>query len=183
MTVDQIIDAEIGKEGGYVNNPKDRGGATIWGVTEQVARAYGYKGDMRAMSRALAVEIYNKRYVIEPGFDKIVTISPTIGEELIGIGINMGQTIAGRFLQRALNLFNREAAWWPDIGVDGVCGPMTRQSLGSYFQRRGSTGEGLQVLLWTIRAFRTGRYADITEARPANEEFFYGWVARQVRAA
>ena len=181
MNIDQLIDDAIGREGGYVNNPKDKGGPTRWGTIEQVARAFGYTGDMRVFPRETAVEIYRKRYLIEPGFDKILAMSAAIGELLFDTGINMGQAMAGQFLQRALNLFNRGASLYPDLKVDGACGPMTRQSLASYQQRRGATGEGLQVLLWTIHAFRTGRYEEISLARPANEEFSYGWVARQVR--
>lgn len=179
--IDQLIDDAIGREGGYVNNPKDRGGPTRWGTTEQVARAYGYKGDMRDFPRSMAVEIYRKRYLVEPGFDLIAGMSPALGELLFDTGINMGQVVAGQFLQRALNVLNREATLYPDLLVDGRCGPMTRQALASYQQRRGSTGEGLNVLLWAVHAFRTARYEDIGLARPANEEFTYGWLARQVR--
>ncbi|MGW8202965.1 glycoside hydrolase family 108 protein [Sphingomonas bisphenolicum] len=181
MTIDQMIDEAIGREGGYVNNPKDKGGPTRWGVTEQVARAYGYAGDMKLLPRETAVAIYRQRYAIDPGFDKIAAMSARVGELLFDTGINMGQAIAGQFLQRALNLFNRGASFYPDLKVDGACGAMTRAALESYFQRRGRTGEGLQVLLWTIHGFRTGRYEDISIARPANEEFAYGWIARQVR--
>lgn len=42
-----IIDGIIALEGGYVFNPKDKGGATHWGITEATARAHGYAGDMR----------------------------------------------------------------------------------------------------------------------------------------
>ncbi len=181
MDIDKLIDDAIGREGAYVNNAKDKGGPTRWGITEQVARAYGYRGDMRALPRETAVTIFRRRYLIEPGFDKIVTMSAPVGELLFDTGINMGPVTAGTFLQRALNLFNREASFYPDLKVDGAAGPMTRLALDSYFQRRGRTGEGLQVLLFTIHAFRTGRYEEISLARPANEEFSYGWVARQVR--
>ncbi|OCO16336.1 hypothetical protein AN684_0205915 [Klebsiella pneumoniae subsp. pneumoniae] len=44
MTADQIIEGILGKEGGYVNNPNDKGGPTRWGITQTTARAYGYKG-------------------------------------------------------------------------------------------------------------------------------------------
>lgn len=183
MTIEAMIDTAIGKEGGYVNNPKDKGGPTRWGITEQVARAFGYAGYMAELPRETAVTIYRRRYLIAPGFDKILAISAPIAEELFDTGINMGPTYAGRFLQRALNLLNREARDYPDIATDGALGAMSLAALNGYGKRRGLTGEGLEVLLWTIRAFRTGRYADISEAREANEEFFYGWVARQVRAA
>lgn len=181
MSIEKLIDDAISREGGYVNNPKDRGGPTRWGTTEHVARAYGYAGDMRDFPRETAVAIYRKRYLVEPGFDQIFAMSPAVGEMLFDTGINMGQAVAGKFLQRALNFLNREASLYPDLTVDGRCGTMTRQALASYQQRRGKDGEGLAVLLFTIHAFRTARYEDISIARPANEEFAYGWVARQVR--
>ncbi len=40
MTADQIIEGILGKEGGYVNNPNDKGGPTRWGITQTTARAY-----------------------------------------------------------------------------------------------------------------------------------------------
>ena len=47
----ELIDALIDREGGYVHNPADRGGATRYGVTEAVARAHGYAGAMRDFPR------------------------------------------------------------------------------------------------------------------------------------
>ena len=64
MTIESMIDTTIGKEGGYVDHPADRGGKTIWGITEAVARANGYTGDMRAMPRSTAVAIYRSEYEI-----------------------------------------------------------------------------------------------------------------------
>ncbi|STE86759.1 Predicted lysozyme (DUF847) [Escherichia coli] len=34
---DEIFDEILGKEGGYVNHPDDKGGPTKWGITEKVA--------------------------------------------------------------------------------------------------------------------------------------------------
>lgn len=47
MNIEQYLDELIKREGGYVNNPADRGGATKYGITEAVARASGFKGHMR----------------------------------------------------------------------------------------------------------------------------------------
>ena len=54
----KAFDRVIGHEGGYVNHPSDPGGETNWGVTRNTARAYGYNGDMRAMTREQAKPIY-----------------------------------------------------------------------------------------------------------------------------
>ena len=55
MSVDQMLETLLGKEGGYTDHPSDRGGPTNWGITEKVARAYGYTGDMRELERDLAI--------------------------------------------------------------------------------------------------------------------------------
>jgi lysozyme family protein len=41
--VDELIDALIDREGGYVNQPADKGGPTRFGITEAVARAHGVR--------------------------------------------------------------------------------------------------------------------------------------------
>jgi lysozyme family protein len=178
----QLVDEVIAREGGYSNHPADRGGPTNFGITEQVARAYGYKGDMRTLPRATAVDIYLKRYWSGPGFDKVATRDGALAAEMFDAGVNMGPARAGGFLQRALNLLNNEARSYPDIVVDGGIGPMTLASLDGYLKQR-NTGEGRAVLLWLVRCFRTGRYAEIAEANKSQEVFLYGWVARQVREA
>lgn len=180
-SVEQIIDELIGREGGYVNHPKDRGGPTRWGVTEQVARAFGYRGSMRELPRAEAERIYLSRFWTGPRFNLVAQVFQRVGEELLDTGVNMGPEIPARFLQRALNLLNREASAYPDIAVDGRIGPMTIASLQGFKAARGSAGE--LVLLKTLDGFQVGRYADITEARPANEAFFYGWIAHRIGQA
>ena len=37
MTADQIIEGILGKEGGYVDHPSDKGGPTRWGITQTTA--------------------------------------------------------------------------------------------------------------------------------------------------
>jgi lysozyme family protein len=178
VAVRELIEKVIGVEGGYSNHPADRGGPTKWGITEQVARAYGYNGDMRNFPRELAITIYEKIYWIRPGFDRIATAYPAVAEELFDIGVNMGPGTGAKFLQRALNVLNRGGTGYPDIKVDGDVGPGTLAALKGYRAQRGSAGE--IVLLRLIDAQQAVRYIEITEARPANEAFMYGWVANRV---
>ncbi|QHL90710.1 hypothetical protein GVO57_07500 [Sphingomonas changnyeongensis] len=179
--VDRLIDELIGREGGFVDDPADRGGPTRWGITEQVARAYGYNGDMRQLARATAVEIYRKRYWSGPRFDEVATIYPRVAAELLDTGVNMGPVVAARMLQRGLNLLNDQARAYPDIGVDGAVGPMTIAALRQYKARRGARGE--DVLIKILDGLQVSRYAEITEARPANERFFFGWIDHRIGQA
>ncbi|MES1985466.1 MAG: glycosyl hydrolase 108 family protein [Pseudomonadota bacterium] len=180
MTVMQLVDEIIGREGGYSNHPADRGGPTRWGVTEQVARSFGYAGDMRNLSRDIAVHIYVSRYWTGPKFDQVAAIYPKVAEELFDTGVNMGPAVAAKFLQRALNALNRGAVDYPDIAADGQIGAMTIFALQGYQAKRGAIGEA--VLLKALDALQGARYIDITEGRSANEAFLYGWLANRVGA-
>ena len=47
-SINDIIGNVISAEGGCVNNPNDPRRATKYGITETVAQANGYKGEMQA---------------------------------------------------------------------------------------------------------------------------------------
>lgn len=176
ITADSLIDAVIGREGGYSNHPADKGGPTRWGVTEQVARAYGFKGDMRVLPRASAVDIYRQLYWIDPGFDAVAQRYPGVAAELFDIGVNMGTSVAGTFLQRVLNVFNSNGAHYADLTVDSRLGRVTLLALDAFRQRRGA--EGGERMIEAVLSLKGARYIEISEARPANEAFTYGWFGR-----
>lgn len=175
-TINQIIDDVIAAEGKYVNDPNDRGGETNWGITIAVARADGYTGPMRDLPRQRAYDIYYRKYVVAPGFDKIATISMPIAAELVDTGVNMGPKVASTFLQRALNGLNRNGKDYADLAADGVAGPATRTALAAYIDKRGS--EGVRRLLLLLNAVQGERYLSLAEGRAPNEAFLYGWLAR-----
>ena len=178
MDVDGLIDEVIGREGGYSNHPADKGGATRWGVTEAVARAHGYRGDMRDFPRGDAVEVYRRIYWLRPGFDRVAEHAPRVAVELFDTGVNMGPAVAAGFLQRALNALNRGGGDYPDMAVDRRVGDRTIDALKGFIARRGVAGE--TVLLKAIEALQGERYLRLAEERPANEAFLYGWLANRL---
>lgn len=174
----KLIDELIEREGDYVDNPNDRGGATRWGITEAVARAHGYAGDMRDLPRDLAAAIYTHTYIDAPGFNLVLAVSPPIGEEMIDTGVNMGVGLPGPWLQRILNALNQQAHTFPDLTVDGHIGPVTIRALQSVLKRRGVDGE--KVIVQALNCQQGARYLDITEGRPQNEAFYFGWMLNRV---
>ncbi len=96
-------------EGGYSDNPADAGGATNHGITEAVARAWGYAGAMQALTQAQALQIAETVFYVDPGFDKISAIDDPLADLLRDIGFNAGPATAGKFVQVALNALNYPA--------------------------------------------------------------------------
>lgn len=178
MTIEQMIDDLIDREGGYVDHPADRGGPTQFGITAGVARANGWTGDMRHLPRAAAAGIYRRLYWQKPGFDRVARAAPALAAELFDTGVNMGPKVAAGFLQRALNALNRGARDYADIAVDGLIGPATLGALDGFLKQRGRSGE--TVLLKALEALQGERYLRLAETRPANEAFLYGWLANRI---
>lgn len=179
MNIDKFISDLIDREGGYVNDPTDRGGATKYGITEAVARANGFKGNMRDLPLETAKAIYKKQYWLDPRFDKVNDISAVIAEELLDTGVNCGVAFARPLLQRALNLLNNQgAAGWPDLAVDGIYGPATLNALKTYLSKRGKAGE--QVLFKVLNILQGERYISICERNPSQEKYFFGWISNRV---
>ena len=113
MTIDQLIDDVIAREGGYSDHPADRGGPTRWGVTERIARAHGYAGDMRVFPRSEAAAIYRRLYWLRPRFDQVAERAPALAAELFDTGVNMGPAVAARFPRLHLLVNNAAQAEAP----------------------------------------------------------------------
>jgi glycosyl hydrolase family 108/predicted peptidoglycan binding protein len=192
IDVDGLVEALIEREGGYVADPADRGGATCFGITEAVARANGYRGSMRQLPRDEAAAIYKRLYWLRPRFDEVAKRSARIAAELFDTGANMGPAVAVTFLQRALTALNRSGKDYPDLVPDGRIGPQTLAALDTFLKLRGSSPpvgmdagdqpgtSGETVLLRALEALQGERYLRLAERRPANEAFFYGWLANRI---
>jgi lysozyme family protein len=179
---DTLFDKEykhlLGVEGDYSNHKSDRGGATMYGVTEAVARAYGYKGEMKDLPILTARDIYKKQYWDILRLDEIGALSPVLAHELFDTGVNCGTGNAGKFLQRALNSMNLRGQLYSDIAVDGGVGQMTVFSLKAFLKHRGA--KGISVMKKALDGQQTVYYMECAEKREANEDFVFGWIDNRV---
>lgn len=179
MNIEQYLNELIQREGGYVNNPADRGGPTNFGITEAVARASGYKGNMKVLPLSTAKDIYKKQYWFSPRFDQVNVISAAVAEELLDTGVNCGTGFAKPLLQRTLNLLNNQGkGGWPDLVIDGIYGPATLNALKAFMTKRGKEGE--KVLVRVLNIMQGQRYIEICERNPTQEQFFYGWINNRI---
>ncbi|WP_298400435.1 glycoside hydrolase family 108 protein [Sphingobium sp.] len=178
MNIDDLIAEVITREGGYSDHPADRGGPTNMGITQAVARANGYYGDMQALPRKLAESLYRRLYWDQPGYGFVAETSWKIAAELFDTAVNMGVATATGFLQRALNALNRNQQDYPDLKIDRLLGARTLGALRTFRALRGESSDA--VLLKAIEALQGERYIALAESRPANEAFLYGWLANRI---
>lgn len=171
----RIIDQIIFVEGGYVDDPDDSGGATNYGITEAVARAGGYYGDMRDLPRSAAFDIYVARYWDAVRADELVALSEHVAEEIVDTAVNMGVPTAVRFLQRSLNVLNNRQKLYRDLVADGLIGPVTIDALAEYLAVRSEL-----VLCRALNCLQGARYIELAEKREKDERFLFGWLQNRV---
>jgi lysozyme family protein len=165
----------LGFEGDYTDDPDDSGGKTKFGITVGVARKCGYRGKMRDLPLSVAKQIYRKEYWEALGCHQIK--DQLIAFELFDTGVNCGIRYAGRFLQRALNLFNNRGKRYPELKVDGRIGPTTIRVL----HRALRVAPYYSSIIWKAQnCFQGTRYAVLCEKKQKNEKYSPGWFRARV---
>lgn len=122
--VREIARAIVLREGGFVDDPDDPGGATKYGVTIHTMRRLGLdldgdrdvdRADVERVSVALAEEIFLKEYFERP---KIGLLPSVVQASVFDMQVNAGAQ-AVRILQRLVSKMGFPTA------DDGVIGPKT----------------------------------------------------------
>ena len=148
----EIIEKVLEHEGGYVNDPKDLGGETKYGITKRFYPDI----DIKNLTIEQATDIYKSDYWDK---NKVESLPQNLWHIYFDMCVNMGKRTAVKVLQRAAVNKGR------DIEVDGGLGPMTIGAL-----------KGVE--LDRVRAFRVKYYVDLITARPEQEKFYLGWFRR-----
>lgn len=178
-SMEGIIAAKVNIEAGYVNNPNDLGGPTNFGITQATARENGYTGDMRNLTREMALAIYKKGWWDRMRLDQMLALNPLLADRMFDFGINAGRGNAIKSLQRILNVLNRQGKLYADIDADGGIGTLTMNALAGFMKARGA--DGLNRLMFALTCHQVSYYTEISEKRVQNEEFTYGWYDRVYR--
>ena len=126
VSVQDITKEIVAREGGYVNDPDDPGGATNFGVTIGTMRRLGLDltgdgavsvADVKALTRADAERIFVEHYFKRPGISRLPEV---VQASVFDMYVNAGAN-AVRILQRLLGAFGHPVA------VDGALGPQTER--------------------------------------------------------
>lgn len=176
-------------EGGWVDDPVDRGGATKYGISLRFLVSAGqidrdgdgfadfdldFDGDIDGRDiRLLTVEnaffLYHEHFWKPLGCD---ALPQPIGEMLFDQGVNGGNAAARKLLQRAINAVRPVAS---AIAVDGVIGPRTIAVMNAVINQ---SADGMDVLAEAYRQAVRNRYHAIVARDPSQRRFLRGWLRR-----
>ncbi|MCT4553812.1 MAG: holin-associated N-acetylmuramidase [Pelagimonas sp.] len=176
--VRQMAEEIVAREGGYVNDPDDPGGATNYGVTIHTMRRLGLDldgdgritpEDVKRLSRDQAVQIFLQHYYHRP---RIAELPQALHETVFDMYVNAGGN-AVKILQRLLNDMGER------IGVDGAIGPQTINAA----QRAAAKAPDHIADAYGIA--RRNYYFAIADRRPASRKYARsraggkgGWIKR-----
>ena len=151
---DEIIEVVLEHEGGYVNDPKDPGGETNFGI----AKRSHPDVDIKNLTREGAKEIYKEVYWDK---NKVESLPEELWHIYFDMCVNQGKSRAVKIIQRAVN------GKGGSLTVDGGMGPMTIAAIGKS-----------RVELDRVRAYRVKYYSDLVTKKPDLERFYFGWFKR-----
>lgn len=177
-SVDDIVTDILRREGGFVDDPDDPGGATNFGVTIHTMRRLGVdvdgdgdidREDVRKLSRDKAADIFKEHYFRKPGIAGLpAALQPSVFDMYVNAG-GMAVTI----LQRLLAKFE-----FP-VTIDGALGPQTTAAAISAFQAAPNH------LIDAYGIARRNYYYDLADRRPSSRKYARrrdggkgGWITR-----
>jgi lysozyme family protein len=182
VAVAAILAGVYAVEGGYVNDPRDPGGATRYGVTEQVARDYGYRGDMRRFPRhcdgpaaVCADAVYVGSYIAAPGYMPLVEIEPAVASELIDTAVNMGPRRPNRWYRQTMTVLRGGPL--PDSTA--ALGPA---DVAAYrlLQAKLGVAPACIATLDALDGRQAAEYRRLAAANPRLRTFLKGWLRNRI---
>jgi lysozyme family protein len=151
----QAVEKILIAEGGYINDPLDKGGETKYGISK---RSYP-EIDIKSLTKEKAMDIYRRDFWQNYGGIN----SQDIAEAAFHIAVNCGCGIANRVLQQAAN----------DCGagltVDGAFGAKTLAAINTAPE---------SWLLAEIKLRWLAHYVAIVERNKSQIKYLLGWTKR-----
>lgn len=173
-------------EGGYSNDPTDIGRETYKGISRKYNPDWdgwvlidSLKSDSNFPNNTYKNTILNDmicKFYKEKYWDVILLdecTSQEVANELFDTSVNMGTTRAIKFLQRALNLLNKDGNIYSDISEDGKMGKNTLKALKACIDYRGDS-----YLFKILNLLQGNHYLEFMIKNPEQEKFAYGWLSR-----
>ncbi len=176
----------LSHEGGYSNDSDDVGGETYKGIARRyhpswngwiIIDCYKTRDDFpNTAYNDIALDDEVKKFYKVNYWDVNLLDSCTsqnVSNEMFDTGVNMGTGRAGKFLQQALNLLNKNGRIYADIVEDGNVGRNTIRALNACLAYRGD-----EYLYKILNILQGQHYINYMTKSPIQEKYAYGWLSR-----
>jgi len=181
------------REGFYTDgsDKSDKGGETLWGIARKknpkwegwaVVDSYKNRGTFPEILKnltGLEVMVYNlykSKYWDKYKLDDFN--SEEIAEVIFDCYVNGGH--AGMWLQRSLNVSNRNQKDWADIKADGKIGNVTAKTCNQACAIFRGNLRIEDIIEKSILSLRNEYFMVIAENNPKLEKYYNGWVLNRV---
>lgn len=177
-SVEEVAAQIVAREGGYVNDPDDPGGATNYGVTIGTMKSLGLDlnkdgrvdaADVRMLTRAQAQQIFVEHYFTRP---RLAELPEPVQASVFDMYVNAGAN-AVKILQRLVTRMGFAAQ------ADGVIGPQTLAAV------RDAAEAAPDHLADAYGIARRNYYYALADQRPASRKYACtktggkgGWITR-----
>lgn len=193
--VKRMISTLLELEGGYGNNPNDKGGKTKYGITKN---SYPHL-DIKNLTKEDAVEIYKRdwleRYsglynsiyahIDACGTDDKSAVNVCFTPTFFYFAVNAGTQRAVRLLQKAINETSRNIRKRLSISEDGLWGAQSSAALQTVIYQDGNdtpTNEISRALnIAAVFKQHALRYYYILALKPTQRQFLCSWIGRLLR--
>ena len=165
-------------EGGWSNDPRDRGGATKYGITHKTwemwlrnpaSFKYGKLPESVAdIAWNMAVPIYKTLYWDTCRCDELTDTD--LAARVFDFAVNSGSGRAVKALQQAYNRIKPEE--WQELKEDGLIGSITLQAVNR------AAGKYPGAMLASFNYSRARYYESIVQNSPMQRAFIRGWFMR-----
>ena len=159
---EEAIDFVLKNEGGYANNPLDRGGATNFGLSTQFLNRIALGIPAEQLTRDQAIDIYKKYFWIPYPLGKI--LDQKVANKIFDCLVNMGEYNAINLVQRTCNKLSAIK-----VSLNGI---FTKETLDEINKLN---------ILSALKEAQANYYKAIVMSHPNQRQFLHSWLTRAAR--
>lgn len=181
-------------EGGWTNDPNDRGGETYagiarnffpgwkgWAIVDEYKRKYGASSSRLNRPLAANAELqemvagwYKKEWWDRMGLG---TLSQPLANEIFEQAVNLGKAGSGKKVQTICNAYNYGPGgtqFFKDLAVDGAIGPKTLEALSILVRKKTDD----KSLVHALNCMQGAHYLELAARKPSQRKYTVGWMKR-----
>ena len=184
MRFEDALKIVLGFEGGYVNDPNDKGGETNYGITASTLNSAKIKGWVPSNITIQNIKLEHVKTIYKKGYWDVVkadNLPDPLDLIIFDMAVNHGPNTAVKILQQSLNSILKAGN---SLVVDGIIGPKTLAAVKDVVSMDHNMwlqpNSLVRYLCIDVLMNRVELYTSIITNNKSQERFFKGWIVNRV---